>query len=579
MLRKMALVLLGLALAPAAASAAPTPFGHACEVKSAHRLCATKGLSDRVASWDGTPIDVDVRLPPKGEGPWPTVVWLHGFGDGKEVVAGPASAYAKAGYAAVSLSARGFKRSCGDLSSRTPDCARAWLHVADQRYEVRDIQHLLGLLVDQGITQPTKIGATGSSYAGIQALQLAFLKDRIRLPDGTFAPWRSPNGTPMRMAAAVPQIAWSDAVAAVFPGGTFTGAAQATPGYRLASFFDLIANGAQFVNLVAPPGADPSVDLQRWLTLDPKELATPSGRAALGELYRYRSGLAIPGTPVPLLMVQGWTDNAIPVAHALAVYDTLRRRDPRAPIWLTLADFGHWRASNKRRTVDAIGVRNLAFFDHWLKGKGTLPAPGEVTVYRENCANKKSDGPAISAPSYAALTRSTVSVRAPGAAGTVRSDGGLAAVGRAVDPVTAQEHCVAIPVRAEPGTATVDLRVARPFTYLGRGEVTARIVGTGGPRGQIAARLWLVKGRKQQLIDRAVTTVALPRKRTIRFRLNGDAIALKRGARLRLQLLGRDEPTYEASADRFSIAVSDVRLTLPVRERGVAGALVVTPRG
>lgn len=576
--------------AAAPASAEPVPFGHACTAGTTLlgpiRVCPTVELGDRVPSWDGTPIDVDVRLPRTGDGPWPTVVWLHGFGGDKDAVAVPAAGYASRGYATVALSARGFGRSCGTPASRTPGCERGWMHVADQRFEVRDIQHLLGLLVDQGITAPDRIGATGSSYGGIQALQLGFLKDRIRLPDGSFAPWQSPAGTPMRVAGVAPQLAWSDTVAAMYPNGDFGGATTVAstatrdrPGFRLASFYDLIRNGAQFLNLIAPPGADPTIDFQGWLDLGPAKLAAPSGRRALDELYPYRSALAIPGTPAPLIMAQGWTDNATPVAHALAVYRTLRARDPRAPVWLTFSDFGHWRAMGKTMTIVDVGERNLEFFDRFLLGRRAFTAPGQVTVYRADCSRKTRDGAAISAASYDRLMSGAITTRGRGGAGVVTSAGGLAAVANAVDPVASQKHCTTIPVRDEPNDATLDLTVRRPFTYLGQGVITARIRGTGGPRGQVAARLWRISRGRQHLIDRSVTRVDLPRAGRVRLTLNGNAIRLRRGERLRVQLLGRDAPTYEPADRAFRIAVSDLALELPTRERAVRGALVLRPRG
>ena len=76
-----------------------------------------------------------------------------------------------------------------------PTARAGWIHLADQRYEARDTQHLLGLLVDQGVARPGALGVTGISYGGGQSLELAFLRDRIRNPDGSFAPWRSPKGT------------------------------------------------------------------------------------------------------------------------------------------------------------------------------------------------------------------------------------------------------------------------------------------------------------------------------------------------------------------------------------------------
>ncbi len=583
----LALALTAVLASAGPAVADPAPFGRACVPAGDHRVCAGGTLADRVPSWDGTPIDVDVRIPPTGDGPWPTVVWLHGFGGDKLGLAEQTTAYAAAGYAAVAVSSRGFGRSCGSAESRTPDCARGWLHVADQRYEVRDIQHLLGVLADQRVTIPDRVGATGSSYGGIQALQLAFLKDRIRLPGGGYAPWRSPAGTPMRVAGAAPMLAWSDAVAAMFPGGDFgdatTPASTATRtqfGPRLASFFDLITTGAQVVNFVAPPGADPSVDFRRWLTLSGEALTRPDGKRALDELYRYRSALAIEGgTPAPLILAQGWTDSATPVSHALAVYRTLRARDRRAQVWMTLSDFGHWRSMNKRRTTDLVNARNLRFFDHFLRGGPAVAPAGAVRVYRSDCTNARSDGPPIDAGSYEALARGRVTATRDGLLGTVTSSGGLRSIARGVDPVRSREHCTTVPLRSEPGTATLGLRVQRAFTYLGRAVVRARIRGTGGPRGELVARLWEVDGSRQRLVDRSVHRVDLPRTGEVRLELNGAARRFARGTHLRLQLLGRDDPTYEAPDRPFRIAVSDVTVDLPARERDPGRALAVRPRG
>ena len=56
------------------------------------------------------------------------------------------------------------------------------------RHPVRD-----GLLVDDGVVDPNRIGATGESYGGGVSLELATLKDRIMNADGTLSPWTSPE--------------------------------------------------------------------------------------------------------------------------------------------------------------------------------------------------------------------------------------------------------------------------------------------------------------------------------------------------------------------------------------------------
>jgi hypothetical protein len=155
---------------------------------------------------------------------------LHGYGGSKTDYETEESSttyhwnaeyFAKRGYAVVNSTARGFGQSCGAPASRTPDCARGWLHLADQRFEARDTQTLLGLLADQGIAKPGALGVTGISYGGGQSLELAYLRDRIRRADGSFAPWKSPRGTPLAIAAAYPRWPWSDLVNSLLPNGRF----------------------------------------------------------------------------------------------------------------------------------------------------------------------------------------------------------------------------------------------------------------------------------------------------------------------------------------------------------------------
>src|SRR3954447_14750516 len=118
--------------AAAAAAAPPAPFGHACTDQNGVLFCPTTGLDDRVASWDGVPIDVDVTMPETGDGPFPTIVMVHGLGgsktdfeavdengtkaDGKPHVQNfhyNNVFFAKHGYAVVNVTQRGYGNSCG----------------------------------------------------------------------------------------------------------------------------------------------------------------------------------------------------------------------------------------------------------------------------------------------------------------------------------------------------------------------------------------------------------------------------------------------------------------------------------
>src|SRR3954462_121933 len=104
-------------LVPATAEAAtPAPFGHACTPQNDVRFCPTSDLASRPASFDGTPIDVDVTLPAEGDGPFPTILLMHGLGgnktsfeDANSKEAGYTNWYfAQHGYAVVTPTARGF---------------------------------------------------------------------------------------------------------------------------------------------------------------------------------------------------------------------------------------------------------------------------------------------------------------------------------------------------------------------------------------------------------------------------------------------------------------------------------------
>src|SRR4051812_25538498 len=119
-----------LAVAPAA-GAAPTPFGHACTDQDGVRFCPTSDLSQRVKSWDGVPLDVDVTLPATGDGPFPTILLLHGLGGTKTSFEGTGGEpkynnvfFAKQGYAVITPTARGFGSSCGSPASRTAGCEK-----------------------------------------------------------------------------------------------------------------------------------------------------------------------------------------------------------------------------------------------------------------------------------------------------------------------------------------------------------------------------------------------------------------------------------------------------------------------
>ena len=207
----------GLLAAPCAGAAA-----NPLELSDCGPAEGVYSCSGLVPTWDGVPLDTTVVLPSAdASADLPLVVLVHGFGNSKyeylnpdeAAYTGNAFTWAKAGYAVLTFTARGLWGSCGTPDSRAASptaCAAGYIHLADVRYEVRDIQELIGRLVDDGTADPGAIGVTGDSYGGGQSLMLAALRNRVMLPDGMLVPWQSPGGTPLHVAAAAPVIACED---------------------------------------------------------------------------------------------------------------------------------------------------------------------------------------------------------------------------------------------------------------------------------------------------------------------------------------------------------------------------------
>jgi pimeloyl-ACP methyl ester carboxylesterase len=590
-------------LAPAGAAAAPpAPFGHPCEPRPSGVLfCPTRELADRVPTFDGTPIDVDVTLPGDAQAgePMPTIVMLHGYGGNKrafesENPEGSSSTtyhynntyYAQRGYAVVNTSARGFGRSCGkeEESYLTPPCLpprRTYVHLADQRWEARDVQHLLGLLVDQAVSDPGALGTTGISYGGGQSIELAYLRDRIRLEDGSFAPWRSPNGTPLAIRAAYPRWPWSDLVDSLLPNGRYLDFRQPSEtesrdplGIMKESYVDgLFALGLESgVYCGTPPHTpctDQTADLPAWYgRVQLGEPYGPDARAIADEIYQFHQGFGIRGrTPAPMLLQSGWTDDLFPPKESIRVYNDSRRRGGFAA--MQLGDLGHQRGSNKPNADRYFNDQGSDFFDRWLMDGSGGPGSGQVDAFTQTCPRTAAaDGP-FTASSYRRLARGAVRFGAPGSQ-TVLAAGGNPATGAAFDPVTGGgDACRQTAAETAPGTAVAVGPQSEGYTLLGLPTVRARIATTG-PFGQLNSRLWDVSpDGSQRLISRGAYRLRDFQSGRVTFQLHGNGWCFAPGHRPKLELLGKDEPFLRPSnppPGAFSVSVSDLDVALPIAE-------------
>jgi hypothetical protein len=255
------------------------------------------------------------------------------------------------------------------------------------------------------------------------------------------------------------------------------------------------------------------------------------------------------------------------VSESLRVYNALRAADPNAPVSLQLADLGHQRGSNKINADKALNDAGSAFLDGYLRGAGTRPAPGSVTAFTQSCPRGAPAGGPFTAASWPELHPGAVTFGAAGAQ-TVSSGGGNPETAQAYDPISGGgDACKSTAAAQEAGTAAYTGFGGGRYTLMGRPTVTADVETTGA-NGQLAARLWDVSPEGTQvLVTRGVYRLTDGQRGRITFQLNGNGYRFEPGHAPRLQLLGRDAPSFRASNGSFSVKVSNLRVVLPVAER------------
>ncbi len=555
------------------------------------------GADTRLKSFDGTPLALYVILPPApSTGPdrgYPLMIQSHGYGskakgpDNPEYLGPTGDQWARDGYAVLQLTARGFGNSCGSMASRLSDpgpCAGGYIRLDDNRYEVRDIQYATGLLVDAGLVDPARIGATGESYGGGVSLQLASLRNRVMLGDGSLQPWTSRKGTPLSLAAAAPVIPWSDLVGSLLPNGRTLDTQIASPttdlsplGIEKQSYVSGLFASGQASGYYAPPGTNPEADLTTWFSSlnagEPYD-SNPEDQSIASTIARYHSAYylldgayGVPAqAPAPLLIANGFTDDLFPVDEAVRYANLERSLYPDAPVGLYAFDFGHSRGQNKAADLAGLVTRIQAFFDHYVKGTAPAPPLGATALTQTCPASAPSAGP-YSAPDWAGLHPGVVPF-ASAAAQTIVSGTGSAAISSAIDPIAGQGACATVSA-ADQGAGVASYRLpaatGNGYTLLGAPVITASLAPTGS-YPVIAGRLWDVDptAGTETLVARGLYRVTAGGNQT--FQLHPGAWHFAAGHIPKLELLSQDAPYARTSNGQFSIDVSKLSLTLPVHE-------------
>jgi predicted acyl esterase len=543
------------------------------------RLC-----SGATHTWDGTKIDVNVTLPPApatgADGPYPTIGYFHGWG-GSKLYDDRVKGWAAHGYAVFSMSDRGWGNSCGatDPGRLNADCAKGYNHLMDDRYEVRDAQFLISELADEGVTQPKKIGVTGSSYGGGLSMALAALKNRVMLPDGSLVPWTSPGGKAMQIAAAAPDIPWTDLANSLLPNGrTLDYVADAPYGNRIGieklSFVSgLYGTGLASSNYAAP-GTDPQADLTTWYGLinagEPYD-QNPETTSVLNQIETYHSSYYIDHSqpPAPLLISNGWTDDLFPPDEAIRFYNRTRTQfGPSAMVNLFFSDAGHQRGQNKAADTAVRVARQDAWFDYYLKGQGTAPQSGQVETLSKVCGGP-SAGPYF-APNWGKVAPGEVRYSSA-ASQTILPAGGDPTVGQAFDPITGGGACATASSSDENGVATYRLPAATGsgYTLMGSPTIVADI-NSLGPTSQVAARLLdVAPDGTETLVARGVYRPDVNSSLTPThqvFQLHPDGWKFAAGHVAKLELLPNDAPYDRPSNGQLPVTVTNLQLRLPVLE-------------
>jgi len=550
------------------------------------------GRDLRVPSFDGVPLDADVALPASGRGPFPLLVLLHGLGSSKtefEVSSDDGAiddvTMAKHGYAVLMYTARGFGTSCGTPSSRagTPACAKGWIQLADQRYEVRDTQYLAGLLVDEGLVKPD-IAVSGVSYGAGQTLELAMLKNRMRLPDGRFVPFTSPERhIPMAVAAVYAMWPWDDLVTALDPNGALTttratpASADLTPPGVAKQSWDTLLYAVTRAGYLAPPGADPQADLTTWYhdLMAGEPYSAPQTRA-LRIIQEYKSPIGIPmppGGPAPTAIQSGWTDTLFPVSEALHFATRVRSDHEHTPMLLMFDDVGHGWAQDKPADIATTNARAIAFLDSIMLSH-TRPPTGTLVI-PQTCPSSAPSGAPATGPDLSAMEHGHFRILGT-VSRTVTSSGGDPQVSADLNAAYEAPLCDPLPEAAGSGTAVYRKAVGRePLTLLGSPRVTARLHVVGN-YPELVGRLWdVAPDGTRQIVALGVARPAVNQARgtpanasaneQITFQLDPTEYTFPPGHSVELELVGSTAPLFRKSNGAFTISVTHLTLTLPTR--------------
>ena len=306
---------------------------------------------------DGQHVVLDATFfTPSGTGRVPAILLAHGFGETKDNVRPEAETLARAGFAVLTWSARGFGASTGQIALDSPD------------YEVKDVEGLVSWLAAQPrvlLDHPgdPRVGIAGDSYGGGIALLAAAYDHRID--------------------AVVAQSTWNNLATALFPDAAAGGSpADGVFKKQWASLLFSAGAGSSSASSAssgssgsAVPGGGgslcgrflPSI-CAMYQQVALKGMATPQ---AIATLEASSPSSVASRMTAPTLLVQGEQDSLFGLDQADANYAALRRNGtPASMVWFA---GGHDGGDQETARVDAL---TAAWFHRWLDpvSAGTVSA-------------------------------------------------------------------------------------------------------------------------------------------------------------------------------------------------------------
>ncbi len=326
---------------------------------------------------DGTPVDLDVTLLTTAPGTArPAVVLAHGFGGSKTDSLPVGRDLARAGYAVIVYTARGFGASGG------------LIHLDDPAYEGADAVALVDLAATRPEVERTGddpvIGFAGASYGGAVTLVAAALDPRID--------------------AIVPAFTWNSLTQALFPQSVVTGPARsladvdpAAAGVfkqRWASLFFLSGSSGG-----TAPGGDPLCGRFTAELCAAYQQTARTGRPdadLVDQLDAAAPQRLLSRVTAPTLLIQGEQDTLFPLDQADATLRGLPVATPARTLWV---EGGH----DASVSVEDQLAEIEGWFGRYLKADGTPTDTGfSVTVPQTALVGSGDDDEptVLTAPAY-----------------------------------------------------------------------------------------------------------------------------------------------------------------------------------